>query len=81
MPVVTLSGGPYHGCETDVEPTRRMFTWESVVDLTAWDVDGRVVLVPVLEQHSYRRVSETEFEYCDTQTGVGDAQRILKGDR
>jgi hypothetical protein len=69
---VTLKGGPLNGETRRVNRTRNHITLDFESEDVERDWDGTTVYVTRIGQASYRRVDETTFEHCPTQTAMGE---------
>lgn len=78
---VRLEGGPFDGQTLELDATRQLLTLDWEDESLERDWDGTVVYVTRTGLATYRRIEPDRFEYCPTPTALGDAQRILKGDR
>lgn len=69
--VVLLEGGPFHGESRRVHPTtNELVEVSDVGPAVLWPPPARQI-VPA----SYRRVDDTVFRFCRTQSAVGDRDR------
>lgn len=70
--MVNLIGGPFDGQRTRVNPARNYITLDWEDEDVERDWDGHTVYVTRVGQARYRRINETTFEHCPTQTAMGE---------